>query len=320
MTPSCTLYPEILLAVGRVKAVLEVIPRIEGPKDIWMPWLRDGLEAELRRLPSPSPSSPHPRLLGSLDEVLFRHSQLFGLEALDFEEVSENDPSITGPEYVDVPAQLIPAPNLSDSWWLSPPPLVVLRVNTAYPSSGTRKNTSDTKEPGTKSKATASNAGSQPSELRNDGIASVRGTSGIRSRSSAGKRTAEYQDLPSKRVRKKKKFKLKEFVGSDEDEKIPGVFPLAATTTAGNTKVQDPQGMQEVLDSCDTSRSPLKGNESACQTVMGDLKECIFNLSVQVAEMEERQAEQEEAEKEIATRTYNLEVQFGRLDARAVRK
>ncbi|KAN0090968.1 hypothetical protein V8E55_004534 [Tylopilus felleus] len=119
MNSSYTIDETALLVAVRVKAALEVIPSIVGPKDVWMRWMRDNLVAHYQRgLPKPTPSSPHPKLIGSLVAMLYRHySGGIGLDTLCFEEVRENNPSTMGPEYVDVSVDALPPLEEVDTWW-----------------------------------------------------------------------------------------------------------------------------------------------------------------------------------------------------------
>lgn len=73
-------------------------------------------------LPKPTMSSPHPRLLGSLGAMLFRHySGGMGIDTLCFDQVSSDDPSVTGPGYVDIPAGALPNLEGAGEWWKVPP-------------------------------------------------------------------------------------------------------------------------------------------------------------------------------------------------------
>ena len=74
-------------------------------------------------LPVASTTSPQPRLLGSLRAMLLKHfSGGVGMETLRFHNVREDDPSVTGPNYVDVPADSLPELEGANMWWKVPPP------------------------------------------------------------------------------------------------------------------------------------------------------------------------------------------------------
>ena len=47
MNSSNTIDEKVLLVTVQVKAALELIPGIMGPKDVWMPWMQDKLDAEV---------------------------------------------------------------------------------------------------------------------------------------------------------------------------------------------------------------------------------------------------------------------------------
>lgn len=75
-----------------------------------------------QQISKPSPTGPHPRLLGSLNRLLYRHSTSgFGIDTLCFEEVLADDPEVSGPEYVDVPPGMLPELQGGDFWWKTPP-------------------------------------------------------------------------------------------------------------------------------------------------------------------------------------------------------
>lgn len=47
MNTSHQISENVLLATARIQAALELIPHIVGPKEAWVPWMRDNLEAEV---------------------------------------------------------------------------------------------------------------------------------------------------------------------------------------------------------------------------------------------------------------------------------
>ncbi|KAG9309154.1 hypothetical protein JVU11DRAFT_10864 [Chiua virens] len=117
MKPSYQIDENALLAVVRVRAALALVPYIVGLRETWTFWMRDNLEREVAHLSEPTASSPHPKLLGSLKEMLYVH-YTSGIEAdtLRFEGIRADDPSVSGPEYVDVPEEQLPALQ-GDLWW-----------------------------------------------------------------------------------------------------------------------------------------------------------------------------------------------------------
>ena len=133
----------ILLATVRVQAALNVVPRIIGPMEQWGPWMRDKLRSELvshavlriemdivslsscfqSQLPTPSASSPYPRLLGSLRAMLACHYRCgMTLDTLLFDQVRADDPGVTGVEFVDVAAEALPPLKEGTFWWELLPP------------------------------------------------------------------------------------------------------------------------------------------------------------------------------------------------------
>ena len=72
------------------------------------------------RIPHPSPTSPHSRLLGSLRRVLINH-YCDGMieEELDFSEIRHSDKLVTGDMYTDISDSLDHLfPDLGgDLWW-----------------------------------------------------------------------------------------------------------------------------------------------------------------------------------------------------------
>ncbi|KAF9219653.1 hypothetical protein BS17DRAFT_769874 [Gyrodon lividus] len=127
----------VLLATAHIQTTLKLVPCIIGPKEAWAPWMRGGLEAEMAKIPKPSTTSPHSRLLESLD-VMFPHHYSGGMsvDTLCFHAVHADDPLIMGPEYVDMLPDAYPEISGDNHWWESPPPSVSLRVNPP-PSSST---------------------------------------------------------------------------------------------------------------------------------------------------------------------------------------
>ncbi|KAG9309166.1 hypothetical protein JVU11DRAFT_10877 [Chiua virens] len=127
MEPSYRIDKNALLVVVRVRAALALVPRIVGIRTAWIFWMRDNLELEIVHLSEPTASSPHPKLLGSLKEMLYVH-YTSGIEAdtLRFEEVRADDPLVSGPEYVEVPEEQLPVLQ-GDLWWMALPPSVSLK-------------------------------------------------------------------------------------------------------------------------------------------------------------------------------------------------
>lgn len=75
------------------------------------------------RIPHPSPTSPHPRLLGSLRRVLLDYYSSGMDEDFDLSSVRDSDDLVTEEEYTDISDSLDPLPDLTgDLWWQELPP------------------------------------------------------------------------------------------------------------------------------------------------------------------------------------------------------
>lgn len=75
------------------------------------------------KIPKPKPTSPHPRLLGSLRRVLLDHYKSgMVLATLDFGQVAWDDALVTEDCYVNVPQYVLPEPVGEDLWWQKLPP------------------------------------------------------------------------------------------------------------------------------------------------------------------------------------------------------
>ncbi|KAN0094297.1 hypothetical protein V8E55_002584 [Tylopilus felleus] len=386
MNSSNTIDEKVLSVTVRVKAALELIPGIVGPKDVWMPWMRDKLDAELRRLPRPTLSSPHPKLIGSLAAMLLRHySGGMELDTLCFEDVRADDPSTIGPEYVDVSGDALPTLEGVDTWWKVLPSEVGLRANTPLQSSKvpseiveessnctSRSRRSELK---LKSKVNRNAGGQQPesgkpsrdaaksrlsvrfSDQNDSGTTRASGTSRILTHSKGRKRIAEDDDDDSPPLQKRKKFKSKKFVESDEDDVQSHPVP-----NKGKARMlQDPEVLEveKVCDGCKTRGSKCEwpsqtksSDKRACAAcvslktrceIMGEfqirrprgkaavtrqptsrgevdeLRELINEMSTRVAEMERQQAEEREGSRRLVAQAHNLQVQVEHLTQKMVK-
>lgn len=54
--------------------------------------------------------------------MLVHYSTRMDLNTLRFDQVRSDDPSITGPNYVDIPVEAFPVPQGSNFWWEKLPP------------------------------------------------------------------------------------------------------------------------------------------------------------------------------------------------------
>lgn len=142
MNSSQNVDEKVLLATARVQAAIELVSCMVGTNEACALWMREHLEAELAstlrfcreprrdfifyfqdRLPTASQSSPHPRLLGSLSNVLLRYYVSgMRIDALRFEDVRADDPSVEGSMYVDVLSDALPELKGDNFWWRLPPP------------------------------------------------------------------------------------------------------------------------------------------------------------------------------------------------------
>ncbi|KAF8432123.1 hypothetical protein L210DRAFT_3507609 [Boletus edulis BED1] len=111
-------YPSILLAAAWIHVVLEIIPQIIQPKEVWQVWMQDNLAHEVfqKGLKQPSEGHSQPRLLGSLHSMLPQHYRSgTTLDTLCFDEVHADDPLVTSSGYLDVHTAL---PKLEgDDFW-----------------------------------------------------------------------------------------------------------------------------------------------------------------------------------------------------------
>lgn len=44
---SCTVDAGVLITTVRVQTVLDLVPRLLGPRETWVPWMRENLASEL---------------------------------------------------------------------------------------------------------------------------------------------------------------------------------------------------------------------------------------------------------------------------------
>ncbi|KAF8545541.1 hypothetical protein OG21DRAFT_1528421, partial [Imleria badia] len=106
-----------------MQAVLELVPDIIGRKEDWAFWMWNKLYADLATIPKARTTSPQPRLLGSLRNMLFWHyCKGRTAETLSFNKVSTDNSFIMEPEYMELPENSLPGLEGVDMWWKVPPP------------------------------------------------------------------------------------------------------------------------------------------------------------------------------------------------------
>lgn len=137
-TMSTTVDPRVLQVTKRVATVLDVISKLDGPKERWTEWAVEGFEKELvsdiqenfihlsdfsqKSIPPATRKSPQTKLLGSLDRLLMElYSGACSAESLNFRDVISDDPRVEGEEYEEISLESLPDLVAENAWWMTLP-------------------------------------------------------------------------------------------------------------------------------------------------------------------------------------------------------
>ncbi|KAF8134209.1 hypothetical protein EV363DRAFT_1160616 [Boletus edulis] len=356
MNTSHDIEKDVVVAAARVQAALEVVPRIIGPKEAWAMWMRDNLEHDVADLPKPRVGSPHPRLLGSLGAMLLRHySGGMTVDTLRFDEVSADDPSVTGPEYVDLLVDALPELK-GDMWWKVPP----LSANFRISATSSKESSS----------GPAEDAAGRKKSSGEPAIRQVEKESNMESQHATGHKSVSRVPLDAKNTgtvpttkrkkatqaappNKKKKVKVRStrLVPSDEEDEmeiVAGPSTGLSRTAKGKAKAEAPGGPEaaKICDSCrsrgtkcvwprklETSasanekrawkfairpprgKSARSGNEPQ-QDAAVDMSQLVSGLRDRLGDMEQKCAGDAEENERLVTRINNLELQVTQLKAK----
>ncbi|KAI9453882.1 hypothetical protein HD554DRAFT_2179246 [Boletus coccyginus] len=255
------------------------------------------------------------------------HRNGMGVDTLLFDAVRADDPSVSGEEYVDVPSGSFPKVNGADLWWQDLPPEVSLQVDTppTVPSQveGQSSNAPVQGSSGLKLKLkrAQSSVAARETAVRTDGgelilaefdvhdatldgnvaltvttgPAASQGPShaynGSESMGPAGGRNgntrAPEDEGSGLREKKRKKFKSREFVDTDEDEDDVRVGPSKRSGTKRKVRVVSPEASGDlegvgsrVCDACKTRGSECswissaKNSKRACQACVSAKTRC----------------------------------------------
>ena len=207
--------------------------------------------------------------------MLLRHySGGMTLETLSFDQVSADDPSVTGPEYVVVQADSLPELEGDHAWWKGPPPSGESILSGAQtPSAGSNSDIADFFAPeiapeGKQEKDAAgrSSASTEPAIRSASASATGSGSKISTAPLNAGnagtvqttKRKAyktRQEEKSPRPKRQRRKAKSKMIISSDEEHEIE-TGPSTGAKSKGKGKSQVPREPEEPEEPkvCDQSR------------------------------------------------------------------